>query len=306
MHIFPDYYKDFHCIAGKCKHNCCIGWEIDIDEDTDAFYSTVDGEMGARLAREIDREGVPHFRLGKDERCPFLNRDNLCDIICTLGEEHLCAICAAHPRFFNELPDRTEGGLGMACEEATRLILTKKSPMRLVGGGETEDEVLRLRDRVIEVLQNREKPIEARIADMLSLCGASLPDLPLSAWAETLLSLERLDEAWTKRLLDLQRGCPDFAAFERHIHGRETEYEQWAVYLIYRHFANAPTVEDAAAHAAFAALGYAVVHALGALQFADAGDFTVADQIELCRLFSSEIEYSEENHDALLDILETV
>ena len=27
----PDYYKDFQCIADKCKDSCCIGWEIMID-----------------------------------------------------------------------------------------------------------------------------------------------------------------------------------------------------------------------------------------------------------------------------------
>ena len=29
----PDYYETFRCIAGECKDSCCIGWEIDIDED---------------------------------------------------------------------------------------------------------------------------------------------------------------------------------------------------------------------------------------------------------------------------------
>ena len=29
----PKYYQQFHCIADKCKHSCCIGWEIDIDKD---------------------------------------------------------------------------------------------------------------------------------------------------------------------------------------------------------------------------------------------------------------------------------
>lgn len=28
----PSYYKDFKCIAGSCKHTCCEGWEIDVDE----------------------------------------------------------------------------------------------------------------------------------------------------------------------------------------------------------------------------------------------------------------------------------
>ena len=30
---FPDYYKNFKCIASLCRHTCCAGWEIDVDED---------------------------------------------------------------------------------------------------------------------------------------------------------------------------------------------------------------------------------------------------------------------------------
>lgn len=29
----PDYFSEFSCIAGDCKDSCCLGWEIDIDED---------------------------------------------------------------------------------------------------------------------------------------------------------------------------------------------------------------------------------------------------------------------------------
>ena len=30
----PGYYKRFACIASKCRHSCCVGWEIDIDPET--------------------------------------------------------------------------------------------------------------------------------------------------------------------------------------------------------------------------------------------------------------------------------
>jgi len=39
--IFPNYYDKFTCIAGACKHNCCIGWEIDIDESTMELYESM-------------------------------------------------------------------------------------------------------------------------------------------------------------------------------------------------------------------------------------------------------------------------
>ena len=34
---------------GKCKHNCCIGWEIDVDEEKLAYYKHVQGALGDRL-----------------------------------------------------------------------------------------------------------------------------------------------------------------------------------------------------------------------------------------------------------------
>ena len=42
---------------------------------------------------------------------------------------------------------------------------------------------------------------------------------------------------------------------------------------------------------------------LGALHLLLRGEFTVEDQIELCRLYSAEVEYSDDNMDALFDAL---
>ena len=298
--VYPDYYNDFKCVGGKCRHNCCIGWEIDIDADTAEYYKTVGGKIGDRLANSVSYDGTPHFVLGENERCPFLNKHNLCDIIIELGEDRLCTICDKHPRFENELPDRVEIGIGMACEEAARLMLSKKESVNLLGASETDDEIIILRDNVIAALQNRKKRISDRICDMLSLCGAELPQRTLTEWADILLSLERLDEKWTDAL-ELLRSPIDFDAFDAYMRERETEYEQLLVYIVYRHFANAPDMDEAAARAAFAALAYTVIYALGAAMRQKNGEFAIADQVEICRLFSSEIEYSDENLYILLD-----
>ena len=52
--VYPDYYPTFRCIAGACKHSCCIGWEIDIDSETAELYKSVPGEFGKRLSENID------------------------------------------------------------------------------------------------------------------------------------------------------------------------------------------------------------------------------------------------------------
>ena len=56
----------------------------------------------------------------------FLNQKNLCDIYIELGEDALCEICTQHPRFHNEYGNIRQTGLGMACEEATRLMFETK------------------------------------------------------------------------------------------------------------------------------------------------------------------------------------
>lgn len=303
--VFPDYYEKFKCIADKCKHNCCIGWEIDIDGDTLCKYKNMGGTLGVRLEKNIEYGEAPHFILGENERCPFLNEKNLCDIIIGAGEEALCDICRNHPRFINEIPGRTEIGVGMACEEAARLILGQKWPAVLIGSGKSDDEIINLRDGAVNALQNREKNFDERIKDMLSLCSATFPEKTLGEWADILLSLERLDEKWTELLESLKTDYKniDFNGFAEHMGDRCTEYEQLTVYLLYRHFANSPDTYEAAARAAFAVLGYLVVYSLGALLWTKQKEFTFEEQVELCRLFSSEIEYSDENVYILLDEL---
>jgi len=307
LEVFPDYYKDFHCIAGDCRHSCCIGWEIDIDPDKLEQYLALPGPLGDRLRENISLEGDPHFILAEGDRCPFLNRSGLCDLILGLGEDCLCGICRDHPRFRNGLPGRVETGLGLCCEEAARLILGQKTPMKLeyTGTPECEDDYIHLRDRALELVGNRRLPLSYRISALLELTGAVMPPVSMGNWARMLLELERLEERWTGLLEDLRDGWDDalLAPFDAHMADRQEEYARLMGYLIYRHLANAGSETDLAARSAFAVFGWLLLRALGALQFARTGRFDFEDQVELARLFSAELEYSDENLYILLDAL---
>lgn len=174
----PDYFKKFRCIGSACTDNCCIGWEIDIDPSSMNFYRSVPGEFGSRLSKCISADDPSHFILER-ERCPFLNAQNLCDIILTLGEEHLCAICAEHPRFYEWLGDQKEAGLGLCCEAAAKLILEQKSPVTFQTfttqeptepcGADPQviSSLLKIRSYFLQILQDRSLPIPSRIARVL-------------------------------------------------------------------------------------------------------------------------------------------
>ena len=188
--VMPDYYADFACIAGACRHTCCVGWEIDIDTDSLRRYQAMPGEMGERLRSYIDIEETPHFRLTADERCPLLNTNGLCDLITAAGQDALCQICADHPRFRNILSDREETGLGLCCEAAVSLILKKKQPVRLLISEENgpkrhlsrkDAAMLQKRDLWITAAQDRTLSIDVRIA---RLCEMEALQLPACGWAD--------------------------------------------------------------------------------------------------------------------------
>lgn len=294
----PSYYPAFSCIADRCRHSCCIGWEIDIDEETAARYRTFPGEIGERMRDQIDFAAEPpHFVLqGEDERCPFLNEKGLCEIILSCGEDALCQICTDHPRFRNFFSDRTEIGLGLCCEAAAELVLGWDAPVTMICLSDdaehtepTEDEqtVYDLRDTLIAVLQNREMPLDERIDKMLSKVGGIRFD-GMRTWAEFLSGLEILDSAWCAALtgiVDERAVLPGYAG------------EQLMQYLLMRHLPKMLDGEDPAVLVSFAVLGYDLISAL----YASDKERDFASLCALVRLFSSEIEYSEENLYAVFD-----
>jgi len=297
--IVPDYYPQFRCKADACRHSCCIGWEIDIDETALARFRAVEGELGQRLQEQIDTEGTPHFRLGSDERCPFLNEQGLCDLIIRLGEDSLCQICADHPRFRNEFSHCTEMGLGLTCEAAAELILRQSEPMTLIalqddGGGECPDEeeqyLLAVRDNALAIARDRDFTVTERMENLCDLFAVPLPEYSPAQWAEVFLALERLDDHWTALLHKLKQPIPSCDL--THL---ETAFEQLLVYFLYRHLPAALRDGDVDSKIGFAVLSTQMLMWLYAA--------THEALPELARMYSSEVEYSDENLEILFDLL---
>ncbi len=300
----PDTYQAFRCIAGECRHSCCIGWEIDIDPESLRRFLALPGALGDRMRANIQQVGdTACFRLqGAEERCPFLNQAGLCELILERGESALCQICADHPRFRHFYADRTEIGLGLCCEAAGRLLLGAKAPMRLIiieDDGITEEtdpeetELLNLRDGLLAAMQNRALSMEERVTQVLA------PDaVDWREWSAFLLTLERLDERWAELLAALPYApeAPLSAALEMPM-------EQLMSYLICRHLPGALEDGDTQGRMLFAALMWRLIARLCALT--ECGE--LEGIVELARLYSSEIEYSDENTCAILDhIAETI
>ncbi len=280
--VFPTYYADFACIATQCRHSCCIGWEIDIDSKTAKYYKKVKGDFGKRLKENIKNNS---FILDKNERCPFLNKDNLCDIIMTLGEDALCQICADHPRFKNFFENRTEIGLGLCCEEAARIILSYPEKMSLIGIENDNDEFLKLRQTIFDILQDRDFSVDERIENLCDFFDISIPNIDFS---QLYLSLERLDNHWGELLINSK----DIVDFKPQ---NEVLKEQLIIYFIYRHLAGGLYDGKIKERIAFSIISLNMILKIASLENEDIFD--------IARMYSSEIEYSDENLDIILENL---
>lgn len=174
----PDYFDKFRCIGGKCQHNCCIGWEIDIDDKSYEKYVNTEGNFGDRLRKSMKADGEKSFILS-GIRCPFLNSENLCDIFCELGEDALCTVCTEYPRFTEQFGDISERGLSISCEEVGRILFSQKEPVKFIKAdikieNNNDDSDISLfeplkiaRKKIFAILQNRNLSINERVLKML-------------------------------------------------------------------------------------------------------------------------------------------
>lgn len=283
LYVEPDFYPEFQCLASACRHSCCLGWEIDVDEDTAELYEELPGPLGDELREQLCLLPEPHFKMTADGRCPFLNDKGLCHLILAYGEDVLCDICREHPRFYNDFPQRQEAGLGLCCEEAARLLLTGEKPLELIytveGEPEGEEpELIALRRQLLDTLARTELPMEKRLESCCALMDMPKIDFDMSYWRDFYLGLERLDVAWTAALESLNPMSGELPG--------DMAHTRLLQYFIYRHFASAENRREAALLLQFCILSLRLISAL---------ERSGGELAELVRLYSSEIEYSDEN-----------
>ncbi len=295
----PEYYKDFRCIADKCRHSCCIDWEICIDSATLEKYKNIPSVINT--VTECDDGAC--FRLNDDGRCPHLNSDGLCNIIITHGEDHLSDICRSHPRFFNSVGGGCiEAGIGIVCEEACRIILENEEPFSLLMAEDDRIDSINASsadcDRGFDPIPERNRIISeteesgASFEELLNLLRASfgISDLYTeNEWIDRFLSLEILDTGWERILNDVKRAEPDASG------GGLLEYDKYykrlLTYFVYRHVSIAESRENLRARLAFSILSVRMIRHL----FEARGELRLDALLSLARLYSSEIEYSEDN-----------
>ena len=283
----PKYYNDFRCVADKCEHSCCIGWEIDIDKETLEKYKKLKNAYGAVITSSISIEDTPHFKLCEGDRCPHLDENGLCKIILGVGEDYLCDICREHPRFYN-YTSVAEVGIGMSCTEAARIILSSSgyAVMEEIGDlcakadgvdfdGRAE------RGKIYAILQDTECSYKERLEKIYR--EYSIDAGEDRYWLEILDSLEYLDAEHEKLFMNYSSELrPD---------GKDEYLERFLAYFIYRHCTEAIDTEDFCARLSFCLFCERLLSSLICSERAD----SLREIVRLSRIISEEIEYSDDN-----------
>ncbi len=284
--ITPDFYDKFNCKAGDCNHSCCKGWEIDIDEDSYTYYCSINSAFGEKIRANTftDEEGA-HFKLTANDRCPFLQKDGLCEMILTIGEESLCDICALHPRFYEDydLPSNSDDGSFEAVE--------------LAGVGLSCE-------KVCELLWNTDKPLKFQSVDSeVNFTFQKKSYLPTTDFDHilNLLSLfektEPIDEDWTSEMKDLISHV-DEAVKKATAYATSYDKGRYTRLLHYIAFRQLEAMEDSQKLLDFATRCTDFVFLTDAYYY-DVKNTTVNSRsphtLECIRRFSEQIEYSTEN-----------
>ena len=292
MKLFsPAYYGEFKCLAEKCRHSCCVGWEISVDPETLDMYRGM-GDCGREILSFIELDGdIGTIRLDSDERCPFLDPSGLCRIISSRGEGCVSKICRRHPRFYHRVGAVVECGIGAVCEEAARLILTSEDySLHPVNGEgvecayETDFDTRALREEVYSVLRSTLSH-DGKLRVLSDRYGLS-DKLYNEGWDDVVSELELLD------VRDLEL----FALTDDAYDGINEYSERFLAYLVFRHASIATDYDNFRARLGFCLLMNRFFEsAVSRLPSVSADSC-----IDIARRLSEEIEYSEDNTDTLI------
>lgn len=325
IYIKPSFYDDFKCIASRCKDNCCIGWEIDVDEEAFQKYNKLTGHLGDEIRNKItiSEDGSKCFQLGENERCPFLNDDNLCRIIINCGESYLCEICRNHPRFYEWFPGVTECGLGLSCEEVSRLLLSDDKPFTLTEVNdfeaiklETKEDIIisdsyifisALRERFFDILFDYSKifyeKLEKICLEAQSFCGEDLPLRNNKEIIEAYCDTEPIDDNWVTYIKDLKDNFEVYSLKRKEFkeaHKYDKIYPKILAYIFYRHLTKAAFDGDVISRICFCLESIKFIELCDIKSYCNKNELTLEDRIENLKNWSKQVEYSEENTDYLI------
>ena len=285
---FPFYYNKFRCIAERCRHSCCVGWEIYLDSHTIEMYEGLAQSESKEIFSHIDRDTM-QIMLDDGERCPFLECSGLCRLISNYGEGYISDICKEHPRFYHKIGERLEGGIGVSCEEAARIILTNDDYDKFIDvekdtldiPEETELDTLKWRREIYAILSDRNVSYQARVDKICEMLAIPERIDTICEWEKLFSELELLDDS--HRDIISVGGRINEEKYSSYL-------ERFLAYLIFRHASVADSYDNLRAR-----VGFSILLAKMLENRVAQHSLNESEIIDTARIISEEVEYSEDN-----------
>ena len=129
------YYDDFKCIGSECPNSCCVGWEIDLDINTFQKYRDL---QDSNIYKCISINQKPTYdkfakiKKVKDQRCSFLDKDNLCNIQKKYSEKLLSPTCSNFPRRKVDFGSKQLSSCLLSCPEISRIYFEDNEQFKII------------------------------------------------------------------------------------------------------------------------------------------------------------------------------
>ena len=167
--VRPDYYEKFQCIANRCTITCCQEWKIGVDNETNRKWKkllppdTVVDKKQNLSAYTVNKDGMRVIALDEKHRCPFLNEEKLCRLLCTYTDRVLSDTCTQFPREVHRFSTHEEETLMPCCPAVIDIWKDAKEIVFPKVDREYKDLLFAIREHMMELLEDSTQRLEDQL-----------------------------------------------------------------------------------------------------------------------------------------------
>lgn len=167
--VRPDYYEKFQCIADRCTITCCQEWKIGVDNETNRKWKkllppdTVVDKKKNLSAYTVKKDGMRVIALDEKLRCPFLNEEKLCRLLCTYTDRVLSDTCTQFPREVHRFSTHEEETLMPCCPAVIDIWKDAKEITFPKVDREYKDLLFAIREHMMELLEDSTQRLENQL-----------------------------------------------------------------------------------------------------------------------------------------------
>ena len=167
--VRPDYYEKFQCIADRCTITCCQEWKIGVDNETNRKWKkllppdTVVDKKKNLSAYTVKKDGMRVIALDEKHRCPFLNEEKLCRLLCTYTDRVLSDTCTQFPREVHRFSTHEDETLMPCCPAVIDIWKDAKEIVFPKVDREYKDLLFAIREHMMELLEDSTQRLENQL-----------------------------------------------------------------------------------------------------------------------------------------------